>query len=215
MRRRRPPHVNAPTPCDRGDVRPPGCPASIPGVEVAGGTRARLRVTADGLQALAGRCATLAGELSAAVAPSGAVLSWQANAVAVNAAHARAGAAAAAVSAECGPPPPRWGRPPAGTRARTPQRRPPWGRYARGGPTDGYVGAAAAVGGAVDELCASERGRRPLAAAGHAVGARLSRGARFDAPTRRHRLGGPGRGPRPLPVDRRRGDDRSRGGPAA
>lgn len=92
MRRRRPPHVNAPTPCDRGDVRPPGCPASIPGVEVAGGTRARLRVTADGLQALAGRCATLAGELSAAVAPSGAVLSWQANAVAVNAAHARAGA---------------------------------------------------------------------------------------------------------------------------
>lgn len=56
-------------------------------------------VTADGLQALAGRCATLAGELSAAVAPSGAVLSWQANAVAVNAAHARAGAAAAAVSA--------------------------------------------------------------------------------------------------------------------
>ncbi len=91
----------------------------------------------------------------------------------------------------------------------------PWGRYARGGPTDGYVGAAAAVGGAVDELCASERGRRPLAAAGHAVGARLSRGARFDAPTRRHRLGGPGRGPRPLPVDRRRGDDRSRGGPAA
>ncbi|EFD44255.1 conserved hypothetical protein [Mycobacterium tuberculosis variant africanum K85] len=74
MRRRRPPHVNAPTPCDRGDVRPPGCPASIPGVEVAGGTRARLRVTADGLQALAGRCATLAGELSAAVAPSGAVL---------------------------------------------------------------------------------------------------------------------------------------------
>lgn len=100
MRRRRPPHVNAPTPCDRGDVRPPGCPASIPGVEVAGGTRARLRVTADGLQALAGRCATLAGELSAAVAPSGAVLSWQANAVAVNAAaHARAGAAAAAVSA--------------------------------------------------------------------------------------------------------------------
>lgn len=74
MRRRRPPHVNAPTPCDRGDVRPPGCPASIPGVEVA-------------------------GELSAAVAPSGAVLSWQANAVAVNAAHARAGAAAAAVSA--------------------------------------------------------------------------------------------------------------------
>ncbi|EFD54343.1 conserved hypothetical protein [Mycobacterium tuberculosis 02_1987] len=69
MRRRRPPHVNAPTPCDRGDVRPPGCPASIPGVEVAGGTRARLRVTADGLQALAGRCATLAGELSAAVAP--------------------------------------------------------------------------------------------------------------------------------------------------
>lgn len=95
MRRRRPPHVNAPTPCDRGDVRPPGCPASIPGVEVAGGTRARLRVTADGLQALAGRCATLAGELSAAVAPSGAVLSWQANAVAVNAAHARAGAAAA------------------------------------------------------------------------------------------------------------------------
>lgn len=43
--------------------------------------------------------ATLAGELSAAVAPSGAVLSWQANAVAVNAAHARAGAAAAAVSA--------------------------------------------------------------------------------------------------------------------
>ncbi|EFD54350.1 hypothetical alanine rich protein [Mycobacterium tuberculosis 02_1987] len=64
MRRRRPPHVNAPTPCDRGDVRPPGCPASIPGVEVAGGTRARLRVTADGLQALAGRCATLAGELS-------------------------------------------------------------------------------------------------------------------------------------------------------
>lgn len=195
MRRRRPPHVNAPTPCDRGDVRPPGCPASIPGVEVAGGTRARLRVTADGLQALAGRCATLAGELSAAVAPSGAVLSWQAP--------------------ECGPPPPRWGRPPAGTRARTPQRRPPWGRYARGGPTDGYVGAAAAVGGAVDELCASERGRRPLAAAGHAVGARLSRGARFDAPTRRHRLGGPGRGPRPLPVDRRRGDDRSRGGPAA
>lgn len=201
MRRRRPPHVNAPTPCDRGDVRPPGCPASIPGVEVAGGTRARLRVTADGLQALAGRCATLAGELSAAVAPSGAVLSWQANAVAVNAAHARAGAAAAAVSARM--------------RARTPQRRPPWGRYARGGPTDGYVGAAAAVGGAVDELCASERGRRPLAAAGHAVGARLSRGARFDAPTRRHRLGGPGRGPRPLPVDRRRGDDRSRGGPAA
>lgn len=99
MRRRRPPHVNAPTPCDRGDVRPPGCPASIPGVEVAGGTRARLRVTADGLQALAGRCATLAGELSAAVAPSGAVLSRQANAVAVNAAHARAGAAAAAVSA--------------------------------------------------------------------------------------------------------------------
>ncbi|WP_237049917.1 hypothetical protein, partial [Mycobacterium tuberculosis] len=67
-------------------------------MEVAGGTRARLRVTADGLQALAGRCATLAGELSAAVAPSGAVLSWQANAVAVNAAHARAGAAAAAVS---------------------------------------------------------------------------------------------------------------------
>lgn len=66
---------------------------------MAGGTRARLRVTADGLQALAGRCATLAGELSAAVAPSGAVLSWQANAVAVNAAHARAGAAAAAVSA--------------------------------------------------------------------------------------------------------------------
>ncbi|WP_214444695.1 hypothetical protein, partial [Mycobacterium tuberculosis] len=54
-------------------------------MEVAGGTRARLRVTADGLQALAGRCATLAGELSAAVA--------------VNAAHARAGAAAAAVSA--------------------------------------------------------------------------------------------------------------------
>lgn len=75
MRRRRPPHVNAPTPCDRGDVRPPGCPASIPGVEVAGGTRARLRVTADGLQALAGRCATLAGELSAAVAPSVAVVS--------------------------------------------------------------------------------------------------------------------------------------------
>ncbi len=114
------------------------------------------------------------------------------------------------------PPAPRAGagRPPV-TRARTPQRRPPWGRYARGGPTDGYVGAAAAVGGAVDELCASERGRRPLAAAGHAVGARLSRGARFDAPTRRHRLGGPGRGPRPLPVDRRRGDDRSRGGPAA
>lgn len=35
----------------------------------------------------------------ARVAPSGAVLSWQANAVAVNAAHARAGAAAAAVSA--------------------------------------------------------------------------------------------------------------------
>ncbi|WP_193586634.1 hypothetical protein, partial [Mycobacterium tuberculosis] len=68
-------------------------------MEVAGGTRARLRVTADGLQALAGRCATLAGELSAAVAPSGAVLSWQANAVAVNAAHARAGAASAAVSA--------------------------------------------------------------------------------------------------------------------
>ncbi|EMT35213.1 hypothetical protein MORY_13687 [Mycobacterium orygis 112400015] len=27
--------------------------------------------------------------------------------------------------------------------------------------------------------------------------------------------GRPGRGPRPLPVDRRRGDDRSRGGPAA
>ncbi|WP_031752777.1 hypothetical protein [Mycobacterium tuberculosis] len=26
---------------------------------------------------------------------------------------------------------------------------------------------------------------------------------------------GQGRGPRPLPVDRRRGDDRSRGGPAA
>ncbi|WP_236742150.1 hypothetical protein [Mycobacterium tuberculosis] len=168
-------------------------------MEVAGGTRARLRVTADGLQALAGRCATLAGELSAAVAPSGAVLSWQANAVAVNAAHARAGAAAAAVSA----------------RMRATAAALPWGRYARGGPTDGYVGAAAAVGGAVDELCASERGRRPLAAAGHAVGARLSRGARFDAPTRRHRLGGPGRGPRPLPVDRRRGDDRSRGGPAA
>lgn len=75
---------------------PPGCPASIPGVEVAGGTRARLRVTADGLQALAGRCATLAGELSAAVAPSGAVLSWQANAVAVNAAHARIRALTAA-----------------------------------------------------------------------------------------------------------------------
>lgn len=54
---------------------------------MAGGTRARLRVTADGLQA------------PARVAPSGAVLSWQANAVAVNAAHARAGAAAAAVSA--------------------------------------------------------------------------------------------------------------------
>ncbi|EFP37983.1 hypothetical alanine rich protein, partial [Mycobacterium tuberculosis SUMu008] len=26
MRRRRPPHVNAPTPCDRGDVRPPDAP---------------------------------------------------------------------------------------------------------------------------------------------------------------------------------------------
>ncbi|CCC44913.1 hypothetical alanine rich protein [Mycobacterium canettii CIPT 140010059] len=80
-------------------MRLPGCPVSIPGVDVAEGTQARLRVTADGLQALAGRCATLADELSAAVEPSGAVLSWQANAVAVNAAHARAGAAAAAVSA--------------------------------------------------------------------------------------------------------------------
>ncbi|AMC42756.1 alanine-rich protein [Mycobacterium tuberculosis] len=215
MRRRRPPHVNAPTPCDRGDVRPPGCPASIPGVEVAGGTRARLRVTADGLQALAGRCATLAGELSAAVAPSGAVLSWQANAVAVNAAHARAGAAAAAVSARMRATAAALGQAARRYAGQDTAAAAALGRYARGGPTDGYVGAAAAVGGAVDELCASERGRRPLAAAGHAVGARLSRGARFDAPTRRHRLGGPGRGPRPLPVDRRRGDDRSRGGPAA
>ncbi len=66
---------------------------------MAGGSQARLRVTADGLQALAGRCATLADELSAAVEPSGAVLSWQANAVAVNTAHVRAGAAGAAVSA--------------------------------------------------------------------------------------------------------------------
>ncbi len=214
MRRRRPPHVNAPTPCDRGDVRPPGCPASIPGVEVAGGTRARLRVTADGLQALAGRCATLAGELSARSRVGGGVV----------VAGQRGRGERRACPRGCGrrgcerpnaATAPRWaGRPP----VRGPGHRsgrPPWGRYARGGPTDGYVGAAAAVGGAVDELCASERGRRPLAAAGHAVGARLSRGARFDAPTRRHRLGGPGRGPRPLPVDRRRGDDRSRGGPAA
>ncbi len=61
--------------------------------------------------------------------------------------------------------------------------------------------------------CPERFARLPLACAATCptavpVGARLSRGARFDAPTRRHRLGGPGRGPRPLPVDRRRGDDR-------
>ncbi|WP_183078165.1 hypothetical protein, partial [Mycobacterium tuberculosis] len=65
-------------------------------MEVAGGTRARLRVTADGLQALAGRCATLAGELSAAVAPSGAVVSLQGNPGAEYAASSPPGAAAAA-----------------------------------------------------------------------------------------------------------------------
>lgn len=98
MRRRRPPHVNAPTPCDRGDVRPPDAPlASLAWKWLAapGPAAGHSRWFAGAGRAVRDPGRRIVGRGRAV----GAVLSWQANAVAVNAAHARAGAAAAAVSA--------------------------------------------------------------------------------------------------------------------
>ncbi|MBO0881910.1 MAG: hypothetical protein J2P17_16530 [Mycobacterium sp.] len=50
---------------------------------------ARLRVTPAGLRSQSGACEALAGELSAASAPSVAASTWQANAGAVNVSNAR------------------------------------------------------------------------------------------------------------------------------
>jgi two-component system chemotaxis sensor kinase CheA len=58
-----------------------------------------VRVTADGLRALAGRCQTLAGRLTSNTAPTSAVASDQASAAAVGSCDRRIAAAGAALAA--------------------------------------------------------------------------------------------------------------------
>ena len=58
-----------------------------------------LRVTADGLRALAGSCETLAGRLTSTTAPTGATASDQATAAAVSTCDGRTVSAAAALAA--------------------------------------------------------------------------------------------------------------------
>jgi hypothetical protein len=61
-----------------------------------------LKVTADGLQTQASRCAELATELMGNTAPAGAGSSWLATTAAVNTAHAGLGAAMGASVARMG-----------------------------------------------------------------------------------------------------------------